>query len=175
MKLPGKKHQGYDRQRGQDMLLVRLNAARLEGQNLRFARVALGLLGGAAVLIGLLNFIAGPDWTARVFSGLLSTMIAATPYLGGLESANADSEMRFYAVFWMAYGAVLLWAVSRASLDRRIVYAALALFFLGGVGRAMSVLQVGWPDPLFQILMWIELSAPVLVGCLVGLTLRHRS
>lgn len=157
------------------MLSFRSIAALQEWQILKFARIALGVLGVAAVLIGLMNFIAGPHWTAGVFSGLLSTMIAATPYSVGLESANADSEMRFYAVFWIAYGAILLWAVSRESLDRRIVYAALALFFMGGAGRALSVFLVGWPDPLFQVLMWIELSAPVLVGIVVSLAKRRRA
>ncbi len=89
------------------MLPFRLIAAIQEWQILRFARIALGLLGVAAVLIGLMNFIVGPVWTAGVFSGLL------------------------------------------------------------------SVLLVGWPDPLFQVLMWIELSAPVVVGIVVGQPMRR--
>lgn len=155
------------------MLPFRLIAVAQEWQVLKFARIALGLLGLAALVIGLMNFIAGPHWTASVFSGLLSTMIATTPYSGGLESANADSEIRLYAVFWIAFGAILLWSVSREALDRRIVYSAMALFFLGGAGRALSVLLVGWPDPLFQVLMWIELSTPVVVCALVGLPMQR--
>lgn len=164
-----------DRQCGQTKLPFRSVAAIQEWKILKFALIALGLLGVAALVIGAMNFIAGPHWTAGVVSGQLSTHIAAKPYSGGLDSANADSEMRFYAVFWIAYRALLLWAFSRESLDRRIVYAALALFFMGGAGQALSDLLFGWPDPLFQVRMWIELSAPVVVGIEVGLPTRHRA
>jgi hypothetical protein len=35
--------------------------------------------------------------------------------------------------------------------------------------------RVGWPDPLFQVLMWIELSVPVVVGIVVCLPTRHQA
>ena len=93
-------------------------------------------------------------------------------YSGGLDSANIDSEMRFYAVFWVAYGAILLREATRPALRSRAVYLCLALFFLAGLGRILSALTIGSPDPLFVILTWVELILPAALALAFAVTTR---
>jgi hypothetical protein len=97
----------------------------------------------------------------------LSVVASTPPRIEGLAGPNIDSEMRFYSVLWVAYGATALW-VARA-LPRRVVQLRLMLvvFMLGGVGRAISHLVVGAPHPLFAALMWAEIILP---PALIGLS-----
>ena len=78
-------------------------------------------------------------------------------------SASSDSELRFYAAFWLAYGLILL----RVGNDLRrqggwIPWLA-GVFFLGGLGRVVSWLSLGPPRPFYQALMASELILPVLM------------
>lgn len=74
-----------------------------------------------------------------------------------------DSELRFYATLWGAYGVVLLRAAR--GLPRTLPQAPwlAAVFFSGGVGRLISLLTVGAPHPVFTLLMTIELTLPILM------------
>lgn len=127
----------------------------------------LRVLAIAAVLIGLMNIFAGPYVTAHVFGGLLATVSSYEPSFEDLSSASVGSEMGFYAVFWIAYGGFAWTAARRVATDRRFVLMVIAVFLAGGLGRVVSVLRDGWPDPLFQVLMWIELVVPVLAASLL--------
>ena len=82
----------------------------------RLVRVSVGLLGLAAVVIGAMIYLAGPDRTATLFGWIIGWATGSPAYSGGLDSANIDSEMRFYAVFWVAYGAILLREATRPAL-----------------------------------------------------------
>lgn len=129
----------------------------------RFFQVAFGAIGFAALIIGLSIFLFGPQAVGAAFSCALAALHggeAIPPSLGG---ADIDSEMRFYAVFWFAYGAIVV-ATARG-LDRHAarVLPLLGLFFAGGVGRLLSIAAYGWPHPLFVSLMTIELAAPPLL------------
>jgi hypothetical protein len=123
-------------------------------------KFAFSLLGLAALLIGGMIFVVGPDVTGQAFATILRFAAPGTPRVTGLSGADIDSEMRFYAVLWMAYGAAALWIAQ--SLPARVVLLRLMLgiFWLGGLGRLISYLAVGAPHPLFSVLMWIELVLP---------------
>ena len=135
---------------------------------LKLLKLALYALGLAAMGIGASMFLLGSHMTAQFFAGLLASL----GNLGGpvidLTSPNVDSELRFYSVFWIAYGAVVF-KTARA-LPQQMTRARwlLALFFAGGTGRLFSLATTGQPHPLFTSLMWIELAFPVL---LIGLSL----
>ena len=74
-----------------------------------------------------------------------------------------DSEDRFYATLFLGFGAALVWC-SRDLRDRRSAFVALlAVFFLGGAARLVSVAQVGLPNALFQFLGAVELILPPLL------------
>lgn len=137
----------------------------------RFLLVALG---ASAIVIGLLLFFAGPDQTATLFSWLVQFVTGSAAYSGGLAHPNVDSEMRFFSVFWMAYGAGLLWLSPRLLTHQRWVFAAIALFFTGGLGRLLSFMTYGAPDPLFVVLLVIEIGGPVFVTATYWMGLRAR-
>ena len=123
-------------------------------------RILLGALGVAAILICLSIVILGTQSTAwsaeRAYSAL-------THWPGPLSEpwpATMDSELRFYAPFWGAYGFVLLRLAYEPSERIGWVPWLAALFFAGGLGRAISYLSVGPPHPFFVLLMAIELALP---------------
>ncbi len=128
-------------------------------------RIAFSILGIAALLIGGLIFAIGPAATGQVFAALLRLVMPGTPPLVGLGGADIDSEMRFYAVLWMAYGWAALWVARALPKRMDLLRLMLGIFWLGGVGRVISYLAIGAPHPLFIVLMWVEIAlAPVLMA-----------
>ncbi|MCZ4354239.1 DUF4345 domain-containing protein [Roseovarius aestuarii] len=139
------------------------------------ARVFLTLLGASIIPIGLMLAVLGPDTTAKLFGDILGTITRAPAYSGGFDHVNADSEMRVLAIYFAAYGAVILWLSARLESHSRWVYCAIALYFAGGATRLFSLASAGWPDPLLTYLMAIELGTPILIACLLTLGLRAKT
>jgi hypothetical protein len=77
-------------------------------------------------------------------------------------NATMDSEHRFYTSLFLGFGAALIWC-SRNLDEREMPFKALLLvFFVGGLARCMSAMQVGMPSNLFQFLWALELILPPL-------------
>jgi hypothetical protein len=95
----------------------------------------------------------------------LHTVIAGAKSVPGQDVANAsvESELRFYAAFYVAYGVVALSVAPRADRDTLAVRAVLAPLFLAGVARAGGWLAVGRPHRAQRGLLVIELAAPPLI------------
>ena len=132
-------------------------------------RVLIAVLGVSAVAIALSIFVLGAAQTAwageQVYDLLTGWRGAPTP----AWPASMDNELRFYSALWGAYGLLLL-ATARdmARWDRAIPWLA-GVFFAGGVGRMVSVLQVGPPHPFFLALAGVELLLPpILIGLWLG-------
>ena len=113
-------------------------------------------LGASAVGIGTGIFLLGPAAVADFCSALLGFADGAD---ANLVSPNADNELRFYAVLWIAYGIIAIRAARALPQSLAVARLLLALFFAGGAGRALSMTTAGAPHPLFVLLMWIELLA----------------
>jgi len=62
-----------------------------------------------------------------------------------------DSEDRFYATLFAAYGIALLWCIIDIERKSRVVYFLAATFFVGGLARLISVVAAGWPNTFLQI------------------------
>ena len=123
-------------------------------------RALLGVLGFSAVLICLSIMLMGPQRTAWQAESMFDALARSPAGLSEAWPPTMDSELRFYAPFWGAYGIILI-AVAR-SLPRRaewVPWPAL-LFFVGGLGRVVSIAAVGRPHPFFIMLMVIELILP---------------
>lgn len=127
----------------------------------RILALALFFLGLSAVAIGIGIFALGPERAGLFFTGMLAPLSEAFAGPPEAWTRDGDSEMRFYAVFWAAYGIALLFIARDIVRFRIWVPLLLGLFFLGGVGRAVSVFQMGWPHPLFSLLMVVELALPI--------------
>ncbi len=138
-------------------------------------RILLALLGAAAIAIAASILFLGAEataWTAeRTFSAL-------TGWPGPLSShwpPTMDSELRFYAALWGAYGVLLLMTARDMRRLGHLVPWLAAVFFVGGLGRLLSRLSEGPPHPFFTLLMGIELALPpILVLLWLGARRRPR-
>jgi len=133
------------------------------------------LLGLAAVLIGASIFLFGADRTANISATIVGFLVGGFAPVKGLDVANVDSELRFYAVFWIAYGVVLLSTATDLARHGSRVPLLLSLFFLGGIGRLISYFSAGIPHPLFVTLMVVELAVPPILYFLWLGTERNKS
>jgi len=124
-------------------------------------RVLHAVPGFAAIVICLSIVVLGPSGTAGFSEALLDRVSGSTHPSTGPWPPTTDSELRFYAPFWGAYGLVLLAVARDLPAKLRFVPPLAALFFIGGLGRAISYVAAGPPHPFFTLLMAIELILPV--------------
>src|SRR5262245_36685936 len=94
-------------------------------------QVVLSAGGVSAILIALLHVFIGP-----------ACIPGSVPV-----NATMDSEDRFYATLFMAYGVALLWCVNEVEKKARPVKLLALVFFLGGLARIVSMLAAGLPHP----------------------------
>lgn len=107
-------------------------------------QVFLGLFGITAIFIASLHIVLGP---------------AAIP--GSIPvNATMDSEDRFYATLFAAYGAALLWCIPNIERKSALVYFLACTFFIGGLARVVSMAAVGPPDSFFIAMTVLELLIP---------------
>jgi hypothetical protein len=111
----------------------------------RAFQVFLILFGIVAIAIALLHIFLGP-----------SAIPGSIPV-----NATMDSEDRFYATLFAAYGLALIWCVKDVETKSRTVYFLTATFFVGGVARVVSIAAVGPPNTFFTVMMTLELLLPV--------------
>jgi hypothetical protein len=127
----------------------------------RILSVLMILLGVSAILIGLSVFLAGAAQTGGMTAQLFDQLTGHAHGRSGLTGPTIDSELRFYAPFWIVYGAVLIATARNLGAHLGRVPGLAALFFAGGVGRALAWLQSGPPHPAFVMLMATELGLPI--------------
>jgi Domain of unknown function (DUF4345) len=111
----------------------------------------------------------------QVFSGLfgitaifiaLSHVVLGPPAIPGSIPVNAtmDSEDRFYATLFAAYGAALIWCIRDIEKKSRTVYFLAATFFAGGLARLISIAFVGPPNGFFIAMTVLELTIPAFMA-----------
>ena len=90
------------------------------------------------------------------------SVVAGARSVAGQRRANAalESELRFYAAFYAAYGVAVLRVAPRADRDGTAVRALAGALFLAGLARASGWRAVGAPHPLQRALLAIELGGP---------------
>jgi Domain of unknown function (DUF4345) len=95
----------------------------------------------------------------------LDTVIRGGKSVAGAEAASpaVESEVRFYAAFYVAYGVTALRVAPRADRDAAAVRALAGALLLAGLARAGGWLAVGRPHALQRGLLVIELAAPPLI------------
>jgi hypothetical protein len=113
-------------------------------------QVFLILFGVADILIASLHLVLGP--------GAIPGSIAVNPTM--------DSEDRFYATLFAAYGVALLWCTRDIERKSKYVYFLAATFFVGGLARVVSMLAVGLPNTFFITMTVLELLIPVFMAVL---------
>jgi len=95
----------------------------------------------------------------NVLIGGASAIPGAT---GGVE-ATVDNELRFFAMFWIAYGAFCFWVARNIAEQYFFVPFIALVFFLGGMGRLISILSVGPPASILIPAMILEFVIPIVI------------
>jgi hypothetical protein len=95
----------------------------------------------------------------------LYTVVAGAKSLPDQELANAsvESELRFYAAFYVVYGLAALRVAPRADRDRESVRALAGALFLAGLARTGGWFVAGKPHRLQRGLLVVELAAPPVI------------
>ena len=113
--------------------------------------------------------------TRRALQGLLRLFGVVAIFFGGLTvvlgsdsllppnsaSVNVDSELRFFAAWYVVAGTLALRAATRVEKERFTVRLIAGGLFLAGVARVISLIDVGAPHPTQIGLMIVELVLPV--------------
>jgi hypothetical protein len=91
--------------------------------------------------------------------------IGPAAIIGGSHvNATSDGEDRFFAGLLLCYGVALVWCSRGVERKGGYVNLLAAVFFVGGVGRLISLVVVGIPHPFFLAMLVIELALPPLMA-----------
>jgi hypothetical protein len=97
-------------------------------------------------------------------AGLVTVLTGGASVLGGPDvAASLDSELRFYAAWYVGLGVLLLRAAPRVESETTVIRAVCAVLLLAAAGRVISWVTVGSPHPFYQGLLVVELGLPVLL------------
>lgn len=83
------------------------------------------------------------------------------------EAANdavLNSQFRFLASIWLGLGLLLCLCVFRLERYGPVLDGALAVVFLGGIGRILALVDQGFPDTAFSIGFVVLAIAVEIVG-----------
>lgn len=117
------------------------------GQFRRALQTCVAALGVVAVVFGLVGVFTGPSLIRDA----------------GTVSPSVDSELRFYAAWYVGAGALLLWTVPRIEIEGRLIRGVCAVLVLAAAGRVVSLVVAGKPHALYLVLMAIEFAIPIVV------------
>lgn len=119
-------------------------------------------LGISAILIGGGLSLFGSDTVASFFNHTFRLIKTDGP-ITDLATANVESELRFFGMMFVFYGASIIWVLRDYRARFKVVPILLSVFFLAGLGRLIGLIYEGVPHLLFGILMYIELGLPCLL------------
>lgn len=88
---------------------------------------------------------------------------SAIPGAAGGAEATIDNELRFFAVFWLAYGGFCFWVARNIKVQYGFIPAIAVVFFVGGLGRLISMISVGQPATILIPAMILEFIIPLII------------
>ncbi|KZY35349.1 hypothetical protein A3752_19740 [Oleiphilus sp. HI0081] len=88
---------------------------------------------------------------------------SAIPGSTGGAEATVDNELRFFSVFWLAYGAFCFWVAQNIQAQYKFIPSIALVFFIGGLGRLISILSVGPPASVLIPAMILEFVIPIAI------------
>jgi hypothetical protein len=86
---------------------------------------------------------------------------------GGTVNATIDSDMRFYALLFAAYGLVFVWCAVDIADRGRVANILGALFFAGGLARLLAWAATGQPNWFYVVMIPVELIVPLVNWALI--------
>ncbi|PIB24811.1 hypothetical protein BFP76_06470 [Amylibacter kogurei] len=115
------------------------------------------------VAIGASIYLFGIYPMAQIFAPMADILLGDIAPLDQLNHPDIDSEMRFLAIFYVAYGMIVLNTASdlRRRMHRIPLLATVVL--LGAVGRGISIYFNGMPHGIMLILLSVEIVVPLFI------------
>jgi hypothetical protein len=116
----------------------------------RLLQIATGLLALVPIATGLITMLGLND---PLYA---STDIPMVPVL--------DSNLRFFGGVWLGLGVALVWVLPRIESESALFRAIWGAIFLGGIGRALSIVLIDAPPVPFIGFTALELiGAPLFI------------
>jgi hypothetical protein len=78
-----------------------------------------------------------------------------------LITPEFDSHYRYIAGYYISLGILTLWMIPKIEKHRSLFRILCGSIFLGGIGRVVSILQVGAPGPMAIFFTAFELCFPL--------------
>jgi hypothetical protein len=114
-----------------------------------------------------LQIVTGLLGVVPLVTGLLGLMGVADPFyvaIGVPPIVVLDTNLRFYSGVWLGLGLAFLWlipAIERQTVLFRVLW---GMIFIGGIGRLLSMMRLGWPPVAFVAFTAIEIvGAPLFI------------
>ncbi|MES2016600.1 MAG: DUF4345 domain-containing protein [Pseudomonadota bacterium] len=102
-----------------------------------------------------------------ILTGIIGLFGLSDPlYASAQLPANAllDSNLRFLSGVWLGVGLTAVWLIPRIETHTVLFRALWGMIFLGGVGRLLSMVYLGWPPVPFIGFAVLEIvGAPIFV------------
>jgi hypothetical protein len=99
--------------------------------------------------------------SVATLAGLHTVTTGARSIVGEPRADPAiESELRFYAAFYVAYGLLLLRTAPTADRDAGALRRAAGAMFLGGLARAGGWRAAGRPNAVQRLLLVLEVGGP---------------
>lgn len=102
-----------------------------------------------------------------IATGILTMLGVKDPLYRPLALPQApvlDSNLRFFGGIWLGLGLTMLWLVPTIERQGTLFRALWVAVFLGGVGRALSWMQIGTPPKPYVGFILLELvGAPLFI------------
>jgi Domain of unknown function (DUF4345) len=99
-----------------------------------------------------------------VFGLRADAMLGARIAAESMLEPTLDSQNRFYGVVFSVYGWLLLMCARDLRRFLPVLYVLLAVFFMGGIARLVSMAIVGLPSVFVLLLAGTELTFPPLLA-----------
>jgi hypothetical protein len=81
------------------------------------------------------------------------------------KNALLDSNLRFFAGFWLGMGLAMMWLVPRIDSQTLLFRAIWIAIFIGGIGRLLSIFLIGPPPLPFIGFTALEIfGAPIFIA-----------
>ena len=113
----------------------------------------------------------------QIATGLLGTIPVATGLLGMMGVQDPvyvaagvppivllDTNLRFFSGVWVGLGLALWWLIPTIERQTVLFRVLWGMIFIGGIGRLLSMIMLGWPPVAFVAFTAIEIvGAPLFI------------
>jgi hypothetical protein len=93
---------------------------------------------------------------------------------GGSVNPTIDSDLRFYALMFAAYGLAFVWCAADITERGRVANVLGVVFFVGGLARLLAWIATGQPNWFYVLMIPVELVIPLVNFALIRTVTRPR-